>query len=137
MTHTASVAAVAPVTRELPPAEWARLLGYEPFASGGLPPSDQWRILVCEVAGEIVGFTCVFAGAHWEPWFVEPAYQRHPGVIRGLIRGGRDLLLANGIGAAFVVVGDDQPELQAQVERMGFVPAPGRLYTIAPEKVEA
>ena len=122
--------------RVLPPAEWTRLLAFEPFASGGLPTPEQWRIIVAEEAGEIVAFCCVFAAAHLEPWYIAPSHRRHPAVARGLIRAGRDLLRELDIGAAFAVVSDAQPEQQAIVERLGFTPAPGKLYVLAVEDLE-
>lgn len=124
------------VVRLLPPEEWTQLTTFEPFASGGLPVADQWRILVAEAEGAIVGFCCVFAAAHLEPWYIAPSHRRNPAVGRGLVRAGRDLLRALDIGAAFAVVSDEQPEQQAIVERLGFTPAPGKLYVIAVEDLE-
>ena len=128
--------AAGATVRVLPPTEWTRLLPFEPFASGGLPTTDQWRIIVAEEAGAIVAFCCVFAAAHWEPWFIAPSHRRNPAVARGLIRAGRDLLRELDIGAAFAVVSDAQLEQQAIVERLGFTPAPGKLYVLAVEDLE-
>ena len=116
--------------RQLPPAEWTRLLPFEPFVTEGLPMPEQWRIIVAERAGIIVGFCCVFAAAHLEPWYIAPSHRRNPAVARGLVRVSRQVLEQEGIGAAFAVVSDTLPEQQAIVERLGFVPAPGKLYAI-------
>ena len=120
----------AVTVRRLPPEEWGRLAHFEPFASGGLPTADQWRIIVAEADGDIVGFCCVFAAAHLEPWYIAPSHQRNPAVGRGLIRASRDLLRELDIGAAFAVVSDTLPEQQAIVQRLGFVEAPGKLYVL-------
>lgn len=126
----------SPIVRLLPAEEWPRLLTFEPFASGGLPTPDQWRIIVAEEAGQIVAFCCVFAAAHLEPWYIAPSHRRHPGVARGLVRASYQLLRELDIGAAFAIVSDLQPEQQAIVERLGFTAAPGRLYTIAVDDLE-
>jgi len=132
----ASLTSRGVTVRRLPPEEWATIADWEPFASGGLPAVDQWRIIVAEDAGVIVGFCCVFAAAHWEPWSIAPSHRRNPAVARGLIRAGRDLLQELGIEAAFAVVSDAAPEQQAIVERLGFMAAPGKLFTVAVEDLE-
>ena len=116
--------------RSLPPEEWSKLLAFEPFASGGLPNPDQWRMIVAEEGATIVGFTGLFAGAHWEPWYLDPAARKHPGIARGLIREGLAVMKDLGIDAAYAVVTDDLPEQQALLERFGFTPAPGKLYSV-------
>lgn len=122
--------------RRLPPEDWHRIAAFEPFATGGLPSPEQWRIIIAEEGDQVVGFCCVFAAAHWEPWHIAPSHRRNPAVARGLIREGIKVLQAEGIEAAFAVVRDSQPEQQAIVERLGFTPAPGKLYTIAVDDLQ-
>jgi RimJ/RimL family protein N-acetyltransferase len=119
--------------RELPPEEWSRLVVFEPFATHGIPDGDAiaaWHILVAEDDNEIVGFTGLFNAPHWEPWWIAPAYRQHAGLVRGLVRLGLDTLSESQLVSVFVTVGDDAPEVQQLVERLGFTPAPGRLYLL-------
>lgn len=112
---------------------------FPPFDVGGLPQPDQWRIIVAEeggAGGSIVGFCCLFAAVHWEPWYVDPAYRRHPGVVRGLLREARAQLQALDVGAAFAVVRGTDAPTHALVERLGFTPAPGQLYTVVVDQLK-
>jgi hypothetical protein len=95
-----------------------------------LPTAEQWRIIISERGEEIVGFCCIFAGAHLEPWYVAPSHRRNPAVARGLLRESKQLLDDLGIESVFATVSDALPEQQAIVERLGFTPAPGRLYVL-------
>jgi len=118
--------------RALPPEDWDKLAGYDPFSTTGLPNPDHWRIIVAEDdAGQILGFCALFDAVHWEPWYVTPEARRNPAVIRGLVREGLALLRSQSVSGAFAVVANDQPELhRLMVERFGFVPAPGTLFAI-------
>lgn len=128
---------MTPTARVLPPDEWDKLADFEPFKSHGLPTVEHWRVIVGEVDGEIISFCCLFNAVHWEPWYIAPAYRKHPGLIRAMINKTDEELLAAKVGNVFVCVSDDLPEQQALVERFGFEPAPGKLYILTlPEEEE-
>jgi hypothetical protein len=122
--------AAALTIRLLPPEEWERMRAFPPFDVGGLPTADQWRIIVAEEGDRIVAFTCLFAAVHWEPWYIDPARRGLAGIVRGLLREGLAQLRALDVGAAFAVVRDTDAPTQTLVERLGFTPAPGQLYTV-------
>lgn len=119
--------------RELPAVEWPRLVeqGIYPYAMSGLPdPKDgNWRILVAERGGQIVGCTSVHTQVHWDPWYVD-SKQDGLSIVRGLIRQGRDLLLDLGIEHAFATIDDQHLITQDLAARLGFTPAPGKLYLL-------
>lgn len=123
MQTTASVA-----VRELPSAEWSRLLNFEPFASAGLPNADYWRVVVAEDEGQIVGFTCMYTAVHFEPIWIDPHHQHQPGLFRDLWQASKAILAEHDVQMIFTVVPDVLPAQQALVERFGFVAAPGQLY---------
>lgn len=122
---------MTPTTRLLPPDEWHRLAAFEPFTSHGLPTVEHWRVIVGEVDGAIVGFCCLFNAVHWEPWWIDPAYRKHPGLLRQMVDKTGDELRAAKVTNVFVCVGDDIPDQQALVQRFGFEEAPGKLYMLA------
>ena len=116
------------VTRILPEAEWPRLLAFSPFREHGLPDApEHWRMIVAEVNGTIVGFCTLSTRVHWD-WELGPSAQKHPGIIRGLIRQTIGCLQESGIRGVCAIVTDMQPEQQAIVERFGFEPVAGQLY---------
>lgn len=115
--------------RELPPAEWSRLLAVPPYATVGIPADNgEWRILVAEEDGRIVGHTSLHTQVHWDPWWIAPS--AGPGVVRGLISQGRDLLESLGIGQVHCTIDDAHRVTQDLAERLGFSPAPGKLYLL-------
>ena len=122
---------MTPTARLLPPDEWHRLAEFEPFKTHGLPTVEHWRVIVGEVDGEIVGFCCLFNAVHWEPWWIAPAYRKHPGLLRQMIDRTGDELRAAKVQNVFVCVGDEIPDQQALVQRFGFEEAPGKLYILA------
>jgi hypothetical protein len=127
----------SPTVRQLPAEEWARLLDLEPFASGGLPDPEHWRIIVAEVDGRIVGFCGLFNTVHWDPWWIDQAYQKHPAVFGGLLRAGLGVLTEFGVQTVHTTVPDIRPDLQALVEHFGFIEAPGKLYVLyVPDAVD-
>jgi len=121
--------------RQLPPEEWPRLLAFEPFASGGIPPAEHWRILVAEEAGQIVGFTCLYTAVHFEPIWIDPSHRHQPGLFAELWRASKTILDEYGVQLLFVQVPDTLPQQKRLVERFGFVAAPGQLYIGEVEKV--
>lgn len=119
--------------RELPADEWTKLLeqGCRPYALSGLPSDNgHWRILVAEdETGAIVAHTAVHTQVHWEPWEIRPGHEGL-GVVRGLIRQGRDLLRGLGIDHAYCTIDSAQGVTADQATRLGFEPAPGQLYLV-------
>lgn len=117
--------------RELEPAEWPRLLEFEPFKSSGLPiDNGHWKILVAEVDGVIVGCTSLHTQVHWDPWWIAEGWRGNPGVVRGLIRQGATVLTNLGIADAFATIEDQNLLSIALANRLGFEAAPGKLYVI-------
>lgn len=121
------------ITRELPPTEWPRLSQIPPFDQG-LPDPEHWRILCCEDAGEILGVCGASDQVHWDPWWVHPDHQGKTSVFKQLLEAGLQMFSASDIYGVHVTVPDDRPELQALVERFGFIEAPGKLYLLAVPK---
>ncbi len=122
--------------RELPSDEWHRLSTIPPF-DAGLPDPAHWRILCVEDQGEIVGICGASNQVHWDPWWVHPAHQGRAGVFRQLLTAGIQLFQQSGVPGVHITVPNDQPELQALVQKFGFVEAPGKLYLLAvPEPQE-
>lgn len=118
--------------RELPGPEWPKLVedGIFPYAQYGIPPpSDNWRIFVAERDGKIVGCTSLHTQVHWDPWYVDSA-EDGLGTVRGLIRQGRDVLRNLGIDHAFCTIDNANLITQDIAERLGFKPAPGKLYLL-------
>ena len=125
------IAAAGLVFRELEPEEWPRLLEFEPFKSSGLPADNgHWRILIAEVDGEIVGCTSVHSQVHWDPWWIADEHRGNAGIVRGLIKQGALLLNNLGIPHAFATIEDQNVVSQGLAKRLGFEPAPGKLYII-------
>jgi RimJ/RimL family protein N-acetyltransferase len=118
--------------RELPAAEWQTLIdqGIFPYAQYGVPPDNgNWRILVAEREGKIIGCTSLHTQVHWDPWYVD-SNEEGLATVRGLIRQGRDVLKTLGIAHAFCTIDDANLITQDIAERLGFKPAPGKLYLL-------
>lgn len=118
--------------RELPATEWPMLVvqGIYPYSQAGLPPDNgHWRILVAEREGKIVGCTSMHTQVHWDPWYVDSA-EDGLATVRGLVRQGRDQLETLGIDHVFCTIDDQQLITQKVAERLGFKPAPGKLYLL-------
>lgn len=132
VTVTATTSSTNVQVRELPAAEWWRLEGLPDF-QWGLPDPHSWRIIVAEEGGpggRIIGYNGVYDAVHSEPCWIDPAHRHHPGVFRDLWRGTLDVLEDLGEALVHVCVSDELPKQQALVEKMGFVPAPGKLYVL-------
>jgi hypothetical protein len=117
--------------RELPRREWPRLVqdGIEPFASSGLPDNEHWRMLVCEQDGRIVGASILYDTVH-NDWYIAPSARRNPAIVTGLWRETEKVLTAAGLSIVHTTVLDAQPEVQMMVERLGYLPAGGKLYLL-------
>jgi len=119
--------------RLLDETEWPLLLeaGVEPFASAGLPdPPDHWRLVGAFEGDRLVGVAGLYNAVHNDPWWIAPGARRNPAVVLALWRALREVLDGFGVSLLHVTVADDQPEVQAMVERLGYQPAPGRLYLL-------
>jgi hypothetical protein len=115
-------------TRILPPAEWPRLATVEPFAVGGLPDSDHWRIVVCERDGVIVGSCALLDTVHWDLFWVAEADRGNPVIFKDLIEGGVRVMIEHGINLVHTTVPDGHPDVEAMLLRFGFKRAPGTLF---------
>jgi hypothetical protein len=126
-----TTAAAAFTFRELPFGEWARLVtdGIEPFASHGLPAPDHWRMLVAEQAGVIVACSSLYETVH-NDWWIAATARHHPALVGGLWRETSRVLAEAGVTLLHATVRDAQPEVQAMVERLGYIPAGGQLYLL-------
>lgn len=128
----------------LPPDQVTRAL-----AAGGplqdLPIDPEklkdMSLAVVEVDGEIVAYWVVWYALHVEPLWIQPAYRKHPAVVRGIVEAMQAIVEQSGELAAFCVI--EQEHLQTvagYATRLGFHPAPGLLYYLvlqpAPEPVE-
>lgn len=117
--------------REVEPEEWPRLLAFEPFKSAGLPENNgHWKILVAEIDGVIVGCTGLHTQVHWDPWWIAESYRGNGGIVRGLIKQGATILDRLGVRNAFATIEDENLRSQMLAKRLGFEPAPGKLYII-------
>jgi len=118
-------------TRLLPPEEWDRLRAIEPFASKGLPRDPaEWRILVIERDGQLVGTCSLFTAVHWDCWWVDPAARGKGGVLFALLRAAMQLLATAQITTVYTGAEDGDDDVAALLEHFGFTPASGRLFVL-------
>lgn len=117
--------------RRLPPDEWPRLLeaGIEPFATVGLPDPAHWILVAAEMDGRIVGVSSLVETVQ-NHWHIAPAARRSAAVVVGLWRETEAVLTEHGVTVLHATVADDQPEVQAMVERLGYQAAHGKLYVL-------
>lgn len=118
--------------RLLPPAEWPRLIteGVEPFASVGiLPDPEHGLIVVAEVDGRIMGVSSLLEAVH-NHWWIRPDARRSPTMVTGLWETTYQTLVERNCPMIHTTVDERQVEVQAMVERMGYMPAPGQLYLL-------
>ena len=115
-------------SRILPPDEWTRVTHIEPFASGGLPNPENWRIVVIERDGAIVAACSLFDTVHWDMFWVDEAERGNPVVFKALVEGGVQVMAEYHIDMVHTTIPLDRPDLQRMLERVGFQPAPGSLY---------
>ena len=116
--------------RLLPEAEWDKLKTIEPFASNGLPNAEHWLVPVVEDQGRIVASCGIFDAVHWDCFQIDDAYQANPVVFKQLLAMAIQTLQDHDVPGAHLTVPHNRPDLQAMVERFGFVEAPGKLYLI-------
>ena len=124
----------SPTVRVLPPEEWTRLRDHEPFASGGLPDPEYWRIIVAEQGDRIVAFTCLYTAVHYEPIWIHPEFRHRPQLFQDLWQASKAVLDQAGVQLLFAQVPDTLPQQKRLVEKFGFQPAPGQLYVLEVSK---
>lgn len=118
--------------RLLPPDEWPRLIeaGFEPFATYGLPEHpDHWRMIVAEADGQIVGLSSL-RNEILNDWNIHPDARYSPSLIVGLWQATKAVLDAEGIDRLHATVSELQPEVQVMIQRLGYVPAAGKLFLL-------
>jgi hypothetical protein len=127
------------VARELDPAEFPRLLRYEPFATMGKPPNAaNSRVFVLEdEQGELKAFWVRFVTVHIEPLWISPELRAKAGPLRRMWRMLWENLLKEGWKVAYAVIADqDLPHGNASfAQRAGLVKIPGSLYYVVPENI--
>lgn len=120
-------------TYVLPPDQLHRLQGIGgPLADIQADPQrlGQMSVVVAEVDGQIVGYWIAWYGLHLEPLWIDPAH-RSAAVGRGLLERMSEVVAGTGEVAAFSVIEEENLSiLGEQVSRLGFLPAPGRLYYV-------
>lgn len=118
--------------RPLLHSEWPLLLdlAIEPFASCGLPDRDHWIIVGAFDGEALVAISALYETVHNDPWWIAPGYRRSPSLVAEMWRATKAVLDEKGVEGIHVTVRDDQPEVQAMVERLGYTPAPGKLYIL-------
>lgn len=114
--------------RVLPPEDWSKVAHLEPFASGGLPNPENWRIVVVERDGAIVAMCSLFDAVHWDIFHVAEAERGNPVVFKELIEGGVSVMDAYDVRQVHTTVPFARPDLAEMLQRFGFEPAPGELY---------
>lgn len=123
-----------PVCRELPVAEWPRLLEMPGLYQdlGLLPNPEHNRILVVEdEAGTILGYWGAFTMVHAEPVFIREEHRQRTSVIRALWEGMNTLLRDLKVPGAVAVIADaDLAINEPMATKLGFVKVPGSLYYV-------
>lgn len=114
--------------RVLPQEEWGKVAGIEPFASGGLPDPEHWRIVVVERDGTIVAVSSLFDTVHWDLFWVAEAERGNPVVFKELVEGGIAVMVEHDLKQVHTTVPFGRPDLSRMLERVGFQLAPGELY---------
>ena len=114
--------------RVLPVEEWHRVAHLEPFATGGLPDPENWRIVVVERDDTIIAMCSLFDSVHWDLFWVADADRCNPTVFKELVEGGVAVMDTCGIDMVHTTIPLGRPDLARMLERVGFQPAPGELY---------
>lgn len=118
-------------TRLLPPDEWEKLRAIEPYKSKGLPGEpDDWRILVIEREGELVGTCALFTAVHWDNWWIAPKLRGTGGVLGALLRASVQLLAMAEIEQVYTGAARGDAEVEELLQHFGFAPAGGRLFVL-------
>lgn len=89
----------------------------------------QMTVAVVEVDGQVVAYWVAWYALHLEPLWIHPDHQKSPGVARALLGEMQSVVQATGEPAGFAVIEDENlAQIAPYAERLGFQPAPGRLY---------
>ncbi len=118
--------------RVLDQGEWGRLLvdGIEPFATHGLPDPTHWILIAAiDDEGRIMGVSSLVEVVH-NHWSLDSSVRKNPAVLMGLWEETNRVLHAAGVPSIHATVADSQPDVQALVERLGYLPAEGKLYIL-------
>lgn len=79
---------------------------------------------------QLIGYWPIWQAVHIDGiWIDEAVKAADPGALRSLLEAAFATLQANGVTLAFAMLADDADSL-AQAQRLGFVRAPGNLYTL-------
>jgi hypothetical protein len=118
--------------RELPVAEWPKLMALEHAAFKNEIDPNETKILVAETpSGEIVGYVVAYVCVHVEPLWVREDYRKKPGAVRRLWRGAAQMLQRSGITFAFATISiHDAPSNQALARQLGFTRLAADLYAL-------
>jgi hypothetical protein len=113
-------------TRELPFAEWSRLVGTELETIWPSVNPETATVLVVEDEGQIVGTWMVMTVVHAEGVWIAPSHRGRGSVARRLLRGLREI--AARAGVAGVVTGAKTDDVAGYLARVGARPVPGVPY---------
>src|SRR3990172_4951559 len=80
--------------------------------------------------GEIVAFCGAVVVCHLDPLWVRPDYRRHPALLRRLWQAVKFVLRDAGVGVAFGMAKDSQPEIGRLCKWVGGFLVDGRMYDI-------
>lgn len=119
-------------TRLLPPEDWDRLRALDPYATRGLPEDpENWRILVVERDGVLVGTCALFNAVHWDCWWIAPEARGRGGVLAQLLRASVAVFQEAGLDTVWTGVEDANSDVTRLLTHFGFQPAPGRLFVLS------
>ena len=94
--------------------------------------ADAVILALFDAAGTLHGYWPIWQAVHVDGVWLDPALKgapEGPAALRSLLDAAFATLQANGVSLAFAVLADDAESL-AQAARLGFVRAPGNLYTL-------
>lgn len=103
------------VIRELPPAEYHRLLGLDPIVAP--PPPNSGHVVVAEENGEIVGVAGLYTVVHIDGWWIRPDFRGRFVLIR-MWRAILALLARYRISGALSLA--ETPAVGGYLDRLGF-----------------
>lgn len=116
------------IARELPVAEWPRLVGTEAETVWPSLNPENAAVLVVEDEGRIVGTWIGLRVVHAECISIAPSHRGSFGVAKRLLKGMREI--AARWGADQVVTGSVSPHVTDLIERLGGFPVPCESFVI-------
>jgi len=118
-------------TRLLPPEEWDKLDDIEPYKSKGLPGDpSEWRIVVVERGGAVVGTCAFFTAVHWDNWWIAPESRGKGSVLLELLRASDKLLEGSGIETVYCGAEQGNDAASDLLVHFGFLPTIGKLFVL-------